>query len=221
MHLKDKCRTGDTPLKKEAAWGPEWASSIVCGSGFTAATTGSTLGSLAETCIKNMYIKVFRRGQEISLCGYPARSIIQLPWPGLLWVSPSSLCWAPTLQLVPLLLGQMLPSVPFWLPGQIFCWHPSRNWGMVTGLPSTFTPSPFSDFGRKSTIYWSLVHSAYSILQGGLSRPWVSSSPSCPAIRTCVSGDGADGTKTRNSMNIGLTDLIVVCLTHSTVNELW
>lgn len=136
-------------------------------------------------------------------------------------------------QLVPFLWGPMTPEA------RSFCWHPSREWipswcllrwGMVTGLPSTFTPwSLFSDFGRKSTIYWSLAHSAHSILQGGLSASqgllYAGTVIECRIALPPCHQDFClrwwdRWYKTRNSMNLGLTDLTVVCLTHSTVNEL-
>lgn len=90
---------------------------------------------------------------------------------GLLSVSPCSLCWAPTLQLVPLLLGpECCPLCLSDSRGQILLLTPFQRVGYGNRLAFHFHPqSLFSDFGRKSTIYWSLVHNAYSILQGGLS----------------------------------------------------
>lgn len=64
---------------------------------------------------------------------------------------------------------RMLPPA-FWLlrPDPSKDTLPESGYG--NRLAFHFHPwSLFSDFGRKSTIYWSLVHSAYSILQGGLS----------------------------------------------------
>lgn len=207
--------------EKKGSGGREWASvTQMCGSGFPAATNRIYSRQFSrETSLKICILRC-SGGQEISLCGYPARSIIQLPWRDCCGEPFQPLLGAHTAACTVAFRPRMLPSVPFWLRGQSFCWHPSREWGMVTGLPSLFTPSHFfltSGERAPSIGLWFIVHIACC---KEASRPWVSSSlPPCHQD-LCFRWWGR-WYRTRNSMNIGLTDLIVVCLTHSTVNELW
>lgn len=170
------------PTEKERAapGGREWASvTQVCGSGFPAATNRIYSRQFSrETSLKICILRC-SGGREISLCGYPARSVIQLPWRDCCeWALPAS-AGRPHCSLCRCFWAQNAALCAFLTPeARSFCWHPSREWGMVTGLPSTFTPSPFfltSGERAPSIGLWFIVHIAYC---KEASRPWVSSSPS-------------------------------------------
>ena len=114
-----------------------------------------------------------------------------------------SLCWTPTVQLTPLTLDPDAYSAALPESGFHFGACLMRG-GRVISTPPTFTHwSLYSDFGRKSTIYWSLDHSTHSILQGGISpsQGILSAGPITHVTRPSVQ---VMGYMVRNPMSVGL-----------------